>query len=437
LSADVVSMALCENFGYPVDWPRLQNLHKNTELMKIKAIEDCVAVYPFFVKSKKGDWVQKYDAFKKFVEDSGLAKNWPKTDSGKYASDEKTLDHYSGLPEISALKYCNKTVGQLKWFRDENWDQFLDRMGLDFHVRSYLNPYGTQTGRNAPPAKIFIPAMSAWLRALIRPEPGYAITALDWEAQEFGIGAALSGDYNMTLAYKSRDPYSWFAKRVKAMPKDGDKKSHPEIRNLFKSTVLGLGYLMGDKGLAAKLSADTKKIHTEADAAKLSGYHKQTFSRYWTFLEECWQEYQNRGTLSLANGWTVFGDNPNHRSIKNLPIQGAGSVMMRRAVRKAQARGVIVLFPLHDAVYIYHPEGSTQEIKVMQECMDEACAELLGDKLLLRVETNTYTHDKLYIEDKARKQYEAFAPYLDKDFTETEASAPVESVEQQTLKLGE
>jgi len=60
LSADVVSMAVCEAEGYPVDVPRLTNLVKNTELVKRDAIEECVASYPFYVRNKHGEWVEKY-----------------------------------------------------------------------------------------------------------------------------------------------------------------------------------------------------------------------------------------------------------------------------------------------------------------------------------------------------------------------------------------
>jgi DNA polymerase I len=435
LSEDVVSMALCEAEGYPIDFPRLRNLNANTEFIKNAIIERINEDYPFYVRNKQGAWVEKYAAFAAFVEANFDAKTWPKTESGKYASDEDSLERYCGNEVIRKLRGAKKDLGQLKWFRDENWPNFLARMGSDFHVRPYLNPYGTQTGRNAPPAKAFVPAMSSWLRSLIRPEPGWAITALDWEAQEFGIAACLSGDGNMRMAYASGDPYSWFAKYVKAMPAEGTKATHPKIRDLFKSTVLGLQYLMGDEGLAVKLSADTGRDIPVSEAAKLSGYHKRIFSKYWRWLDKTYSEYVEKGRLWLENGWHIFGDNDNQRSIKNAKVQGMGAVMMRRACRYAQREGVRVLFPLHDAVYIYHPEGDTKAIQTMKDCMNRACSELL-DGFLLRIEDNTYTHEKLYLEKKGMAQYKAFSQFLDKDFTAPEeVSGEVDT--QTTLGLGE
>ena len=44
---------------------------------------------------------------------------------------------------------------------------------------------------------------NTWLRHLIRPRPGWALSYIDWSQQEFGIAAALSGDVNMCAAYAS------------------------------------------------------------------------------------------------------------------------------------------------------------------------------------------------------------------------------------------
>jgi hypothetical protein len=67
-------------------------------------------------------------------------------------------------------------------------------VGTDGRNRCLLSPFGSRTGRNTPSNSKFIFGPSTWLRGLIRPEPGKALAYVDWEQQEFGIAAALSGD---------------------------------------------------------------------------------------------------------------------------------------------------------------------------------------------------------------------------------------------------
>jgi hypothetical protein len=67
----------------------------------------------------------------------------------------------------------------------------------------------------------------------------------DWEQQEFGIAAALSGDGAMIEAYATGDPYLTFAKQAGAVPPDVTKQSHPKER--FKVCSLGVQYGMSEQ----------------------------------------------------------------------------------------------------------------------------------------------------------------------------------------------
>jgi DNA polymerase I-like protein with 3'-5' exonuclease and polymerase domains len=85
-----------------------------------------------------------------------------------------------------------------------------------------------------------------WLRGLILPEEGCGLAYIDWEQQEFGIAAALSGDANMLEAYDSGDPYLAFAKQAGAAPPNATKASHGTLREQFKACALAVQYGMGD-----------------------------------------------------------------------------------------------------------------------------------------------------------------------------------------------
>ena len=58
---------------------------------------------------------------------------------------------------------------------------------------------------------------------------------MDWEQQEFGIAAALSGDPLMMEAYRSGDPYLAFAKQAGAVPADATKATHKAVREQYKA----------------------------------------------------------------------------------------------------------------------------------------------------------------------------------------------------------
>ena len=108
-----------------------------------------------------------------------------------------------------------------------------------------LSPFMSRTGRNQPSNSRFIFGPSAWLRGLIKPNKDRAIAYIDYEQQEFGLAAALSGDEAMKEAYNSGDPYLTFAKQAGAVPDDATKQSHKSERDQFKVCALAVQYGMG------------------------------------------------------------------------------------------------------------------------------------------------------------------------------------------------
>ena len=57
--------------------------------------------------------------------------------------------------------------------------------------------------------------------------PGYGIACIDWNQQECGIAAALSGDPLMQAAYISGAPYISFAKQAGAV--HAESAEHGEL----------------------------------------------------------------------------------------------------------------------------------------------------------------------------------------------------------------
>ena len=85
-------------------------------------------------------------------------------------------------------------------------------IGADGRNRSWLNPFGTKTGRNNPSTNRYIFGLPHTMRSFMKPAPGMALGQPDFGAQEIGIAAGLSGDPQLIEDYLSGDPYRQFAK---------------------------------------------------------------------------------------------------------------------------------------------------------------------------------------------------------------------------------
>jgi len=477
-AADTAKM---ESIGMPLDLDKLKCLQDNYDLAKDELIEDLVVNhYPFFVREKDtkfknhllGTWKFKTTQIVQFIEDRGLDKGWPKTEPnsrspfGSYKTDKDTLSLYGHIPEIAALAEVNKQIGQLKWFRPlskkEIMDdgQFMDAVGSDGMLRPFFGPLGTQTGRNAPPAKKFILAMSSWLRCLIRPPKGEVVVACDWASQESAVAAILGGDQAMADSYESGDPYLHFAKLAGAVPMGADPKickdpalvwkqvqdfpqrfevyhmsktdedelndmypeimaeytayrSHKKQRGLFKSCTLGQQYGMSANGLYVFINNTGTEISLK-ETERLVKQHKKIYRTFWKWADSIGSKYKGDKCLTLWDGWTLLGDNDNGLSVKNFPVQGTAATIMRLAVQKATDAGVNIMCPLHDALYARCKVGQEDEVVAkLHSAMDSAVVDVLGDSLRIRIDTDIHGHDDVWIEEKGEANYERLKKFLE------------------------
>lgn len=482
----IASVAKMERVGFPILTQLLLNLRANYKEAQDVLIGICNAVYPFYTKQKKrvsdigGTWTEKYDSFYKYVESTGrpytktitvqgeqveytgntAVDDWPKTEKGALSSSEETLKNHKHLPGIAAYLECKKNITQIGWFKEKTEKQikekgdFFKKIGSDHRLRAFLGAFGTQTGRNAPRATEFVLAMSSWLRCVINPPEGYCIGAIDYGSQEFAIAAMMSGDKQMMAAYKSGDPYLYFAKKAGAVPEAADPKLcknpakllkgqdiadiyHPtekELDNLapdlhseyadhlrykwqrmlFKATTLGLQFGMGATGLAKKLTADMGRKYSEKEAEKLINMHKKLYKKFWSWIEKEYTKYKRRGRITLWDGWTLLCDNDNGLSVKNFPVQGTGAVIMREAVRLAHEKHLDIMAPLHDAIYLLMREDRAEaDMQTLADCMNQAVINVVGDALTIRLDKDVHKHGEPWIEEKGEYYYKKLHKYLE------------------------
>ena len=355
------AVAHMEHHGIPIDAPMLGCLRRQWSGIQDRLISQVDKDYGVFDgRTFKSDrwlsWCQRADI------------PWPLLDSGAPALDKDTFKTV-GLryPQVEPIRELRKTLSELR-LNDLT-------VGADSRNRCLLSPFGTKTGRNSPSTSKFIFGPSAWLRSLIKPSEGNSSAYIDWEQQEIGIAAVLSGDSSLIEAYESGDVYTTFARQAGAVPQNATKQSHPDERALFKMCMLAVGYGQGSASLAAAIG------QPEEAARQLLRLHRETYKRFWQWSDAVENHALLTGQLHTTFGWRihVVGDRPNCRSLRNWPVQSNGAEMLRLACSLAIETGVKVCAPIHDAVLIEAPTAEIlTAVEVMQACMVIASRRVLS-----------------------------------------------------------
>lgn len=444
--------AKMEATGYPIDYDSTKSFSESVPAILFKLQREINELFPditpFRLDIKKGKYTWNQIATKAWVAASDHRHKWRRTDGGDYSlSFDAFSDHFHVRHEFPEDCFGSQMKRYLTFKRNLNGflpakkgaSNFWDFVGSDNRVRPYMGIYGSQSSRSQPKATGFLFLKSAWMRSLCTPDNGRAVCGIDYKSEEFFLGGLISGDEMMIEAYESGDPYAWFAKACEAMPEEGTKETHGKIRDAFKATVLALQYMMGDESLGKKLTADTGEKWTTAKAAKQSRLFNRTFEDFKTYREEFVEDGQY--TYQIAwDGWILFKDNPNPLSIGNWPIQTAGAVIMREAVRMAQDKGLDVIFTLHDALYIEYDSDDYSAPKILAECMQKAFQMVMNTDRKIGLDIDCWSLDYIdkfegikelynsvgvdcsvkghYIDPRGKKEYENFKQYFTNELSE-------------------
>jgi len=324
--------AMMENFGVPIDVESLDILKSNWDNIKIKLIEKVDANYHVYEGT-----TFKLDKFSEFLSKNNIP--WEFTPSGHPKTDDNFMKDQSKTFQIlKPLQELRYTLGQLK-LNDL-------QIGSDGRNRALLSPFGTITSRNTPSSSKFIFGNAVWLRNLIKPSVGNAISYVDYEQQEIGIAAALSGDENLITAYKSGDPYMNFAIQAGVVPANATKNTHPDIRERFKTCMLGINYGMHYTTFSKRTNIPLIK------ARELYKMHYIVFSKYWDWIHEFMDRGQLTGLVSTKFGWDLNTKCSKSGTLQNFPMQGNGADILRVAICLCLENNVRVIAPVHDAILI-------------------------------------------------------------------------------------
>jgi DNA polymerase I len=370
----MAAAAAMEHNGVPIDVPTLELLRARWTDIQDDLIR---AVDEFRIYDGRTFKLERWAAF--------LAAHdipWPILESGQLNLDDNAFREAArAYPLVAPYRELRSALADLRLN-----DLAVGHAGRN---RTILSAFRSRTGRNQPSNSKYIFGPSVWLRGLIKPPPGYGIAYIDYQQQEFGIAAALSGDQAMQAAYRSGDPYLTFAKQAGAVPPEATKHTHGSVRELYKTCALAVQYGMEAPSLALRIG------RPEIVAQDLLRAHRETYRRFWKWSDAAVDHAMLTGSLPTVFGWRVHvGENSNPRSLRNFPMQANGAEMLRLACSFATERGVEVCAPVHDAVLICAPLDRLEaDIAVMRAAMAEASKVVLsGFEIGTDVKVVRYPH---------------------------------------------
>ena len=374
--------AWMKHWGIPVDKPLVDDLAAHWGDLRRELIDDLNVRYPFFDGP-----VFKRKQLERWLIDHDI-RYWPLTPTGQISTDAETLRAMAArCPEVAEFCHTKTTLEQLK--------AFTLSVGDDGRNRCMLSAFRSKTGRNQPSTTAFVFGLHAAFRSLIRPEPGNALAYLDFSGQEFAEAAYFSGDQNMIAAYESGDPYSDWARKSGAMPPDGNKKTHPHVRAMFKRASLGVLYGMGARTLSGYVGV------SEVRARQLLRSHRDIFSVFWRWSDAVYDAGVSTRMLQTTFGFQMkVLPTVKPGTLLNWPMQANGADMLRLACCLATNRGIKIIAPIHDAILVEGPVDSINDVIAdLKVCMIEASRAVLGGPTV-RVDANIIPYPERYVDDR-------------------------------------
>ncbi len=373
--------------GIPLDTELLSRFRKNWIAIQERVSADANSHYglPLF----NGKSINQ-EAFAEYLLSQKIA--WEYSESGLLVTKDDFLKEMAKVyPQLNRIREARYILSGM---------QLNDlAVGPDNRNRTEFWGFSAKTGRSLPRNGKFIFGPAVWMRGLIKPEKGKALLYCDFSQEEFAIVGYLSGDPNMIKAYASGDVYLNYAIMVGALPEGATKKIYPEVREQYKNFLLSLQYGSGSKRIAVALGI------IPFMAQHMLQQHRNTFRRYWEWVDEIMLSAATNQILRTSLGWEYRVVRPERiqvdkkgkvlprgyitrkLTIQNWPAQATGSDILRIAVYMAEKAGITVLATLHDALLVECDENQVDEVSpTVLQIMGDASEVCLGAGNRVRAE---------------------------------------------------
>jgi DNA polymerase I len=269
-------------------------------------------------------------------------------------------------------------------------------IGSDGRNRSWLNPFGTKTGRNNPSTNRELPGLPHTMRSFMKPGPGMAIAQVDIGNEEIGIAAALSGDPVLMEDYRSGDPYLQFAAAAL-----GVLKPTKQQRQVYKSCVLGRIYGVGPDTFARNLGI------SKAEARQIIDQMTARYSVLNAWLERIQVKAAHGVPITCVLGWSLkmTGKPGEERTFLNYPMQANAAELMRLIIVRAGHLPLIGC--AHDSFIVEDTiERIEQTVAELREIICQASRDLLrGFELRAdyKPETDCVRYPDRFVDERERE----------------------------------
>jgi len=321
--------------------------------------------------------VQLGEIFEKLNFDVGR-----KTKTGRISTSADVLEELAAKYELPRLILEYREIAKLKSTYVDALPRLIDpRTG---RIHTTLNQAVAATGRlsSTNPALQNIPIRKESgrrIRAAFVASPGHVLMSADYSQIELRIFAHLTGDPEMTDAFKKGEDIH--ARTARLVFGAKTKQEESEARRLAKIVNFGVAYAIGAFGLAARTGL------SRADAKRTIDNYYETFKGVRRYMEEIPAQVRETGFVR-----TAFGrirpipdiNNKNHnlraraeREAINAPIQGTASDIVKMAMVRVHQRlrkeklDARMILQVHDELLLEVPAGEVERAtKAVREEME-------------------------------------------------------------------
>ena len=351
------SMAQQERRGVPLDLPLLERARTRWHAMQTDLVLEMDPFGIYEIEDGRPHW--RKDRWADYVRQNHMS--WPTYVDGSLDERDQTFREMEGkYPQIGPLRELRYSISKLR-LNDLS-------IGRDGRARTLLGAYGTKTARNAPSNSKYIFGPAKWLRFFITPAPARVLIHRDYCQQEPQIAAVLSGDAALLAACETGDVYLGIAKQLGLAPEDATDKTHPDIRALFKTVVLGIQYGLGAQSLATRVGISLY------EAGELLARLRARFRIFEGYAGSVADHAGLQLEIGTPFGWFMQcppGINP--RTVRNFPIQSTGSEILHVTCILAERRGIEIVAPIHDAFMAEADSDRAEEVSAaLDQCMRDA-----------------------------------------------------------------
>jgi hypothetical protein len=357
------AIAQQERRGIPLDGGTFARIRNHWHDLRLGLVTELDRPFGCFeIVNGRAHW--RKQRFADYVRQHRMS--WPKLESEQLDETDQTFrEMASKYPHIEPLRELRYSLSKLR-LNDLT-------VGSDGRNRASLWAFGTKTGRNAPGASQFVFGPAKWLRFLIMPPPGRALVHRDFCQQEVRIAAVLSSDSALLEACESGDVYLGIAQQLGFLPESLNEAERKAVRNLFKTVVLGIQYGLGFRSLATRTGLSL------FEASEILARLRARFRQF----EDYTQNVLDYAGLNLEIGtpfgwWMQCPSGINPRTVRNFPMQSAGSEILHVACVLAERRGIEVVAPVHDAIMAECPTDQAGELSAaLDQVMGDASSVVL------------------------------------------------------------